>query len=533
MPRRKNSNNSRFPKQNNSGLLRNTSGQNLKSLSKLEKKAPTKKRLKLCPDESIKGLINRHFSKRRENSLDSHARDYYDVVDENTNLLTRGDHLGREKKRAAGSLESQSKKEDLHPKLNLPIFSKKRDEFSPDFSAGSEKKTFTQQTTLTMNHKTHLLTDEKKPANKGITQRLNELFSRIEKEEGEPEEISKLKKEIADSFLISADGPKTLLHYYKILKLLGKGSFGKVYMASQVLTNRVVAIKCLDKKAVREESRKNKIMHELLMFKTLAGHPNVIQIYEVFENKKYFFFVMEYASGGDLLQLMKKKSRLTEAAARSIFLQLLRGLRFIHSKKILHRDIKLDNVLLTEFEGELKAKICDFGVSRLVNEGETINEQCGTPAYIAPEIIKKKGYTGFAADVWSLGVLLYAMVMGAMPFKSNNIEGLHQKIKDRDCDLSDDAVSCEAKDLIERMLTVEPEQRISLEAVASHAWTREDPKQLQSADLGKDLLAVPEDIVLQKLLRFGFPSEHVKHSIRNYCLNHAFACYMSLAKDFE
>jgi 5'-AMP-activated protein kinase catalytic alpha subunit len=240
--------------------------------------------------------------------------------------------------------------------------------------------------------------------NKDLTKRLADIFFRIEKEEGETNDVKKLKTEIKKYFKCKQieddlEGPNTTLYYYKILKLLGKGSFGKVYMASQILTNRVVAIKCLEKRLVKEESRKNKIMHELLMFKTLSGHPNIIQIYEVFENTKYFFFVMEYASGGDLLQKMKKEGKLTENYARSIFIQVLRGMKHTHHHKILHRDIKLDNVLLSEIDGQVKAKICDFGVSRFIKEGEVINEQCGTPAYIAPEIIKKNGYSGFAADI--------------------------------------------------------------------------------------------------------------------------------------
>lgn len=400
-----------------------------------------------------------------------------------------------------------------------------------DFSLGSAKKTFTQQSTVTGNKA--LSTLEEQRSTKNITERLAELFARIEKEEGESEEVSNLKKEITMGMKLSKEGPKTCLNFYRILKLLGKGSFGKVYMASQVLTNRVVAIKCLDKKVMKEESRKNKIMHELLMFKSLAGHPNVIQIYEVFENRKYYFFVMEYASGGDLLHLMKKKARLSETQARGIFIQLVRGLRFIHSKKILHRDIKLDNILLSEHEGELRAKICDFGVSRTINDGETINEQCGTPAYIAPEIIRKKGYKGFSADIWSLGVLLYAMVMGAMPFKANDIEGLHQKIKDRDCDMSDEKASKEVKDLIERMLCLDPDQRITLDGIINHPWLKDDPKQQTIKEDAHDWITAPEEFVVHKIVRYGFPLDHVITSIQNYLLNHAFACYMTLTKDFQ
>ena len=274
-------------------------------------------------------------------------------------------------------------------------------------------------------------------------------------------------------------------------------------------------------------------MHELLMLKTLAGQPNIIQIYEVFENKKYYFFVMEYASGGDLLQLMKKQSKLSETTARGIFVQLLKGLKAIHSKNILHRDIKLDNILLTELEGEHKAKICDFGVSRFIKGDEIINEQCGTPAYIAPEIIKKKGYKGFSADIWSLGVLLYAMVLGAMPFKSENIEGLHSRILERDCDISDPTVSEEVKDLLEKMLKIEPAERITLQEIYSHPWLTGDPRFKLIQENQSDIIAQPEEFVVQKISRYGFPKDHILNSLKSSSLNHAFACYMTLARDFD
>jgi serine/threonine protein kinase len=165
---------------------------------------------------------------------------------------------------------------------------------------------------------------------------------------------------------------------------------------------------------VKEQSRKRKIMHELLMLRTLSGHRNICQIYEVFENKDCFFFVMEYAGRGDLLRHIKKEGRPIEDDGRKFFYQICQGnfffcfhkenilgLSFMHKKGVLHRDIKLDNILLDE---NLTPKLCDFGVSRFIGPDEIINEQCGTPAYIAPEIIKKNGYKGFKADIWSLGV---------------------------------------------------------------------------------------------------------------------------------
>lgn len=493
---------------------------------KVEKKL--KKKPKTMADSSIKEIFVKQFPKRKDVSLDY----------EQENALCKNKSIesctqpvnGAEKREKQSSMELKSKRaaKDIADKLNLPIFLKKTaklDDLKASVIAPLDKLGFTQHTTMTRVDESQIV--------KGITERLSDLFSRIEQEEGEPPEVLKLREEIVASFNISDEGPKTTLYYYKILKMLGKGSFGKVYMASQVLTNRVVAIKCLDKKAVKEESRKNKILHELLMFKSLSDHANIVQIYEVFENKKYFFFVMEYASGGDLLQLMKRKCRLSESYARGIFIQLVRGLRHIHSKKILHRDIKLDNILLIDCEGELKAKICDFGVSRFINDHEVINEQCGTPAYIAPEIIKRKGYKGFGADIWSLGVLLYAMVMGAMPFKANDIDTLHDKIVKRECEMDDPEVSAEALDLIDKMLTVDPDKRISLEGIIEHPWMKSDPRTGDIYNPGRNLIEAPVDFLIQKIQRCGFPLSHIKKSLENYSLNHSFACYMTLAKDFE
>lgn len=479
-------------------------------------------------DSSIKDIFIRQFPKRKDLSLECDKESAVCKQKSQESGVQASQEPMRREKQNSMEIKTRQVTKDIAEKLNLPIFLKrttKADDLKTSMIEPLDKLGFTQQTTMTR-------VDESQIA-KGITERLSDLFSRIEREEGEPPEVLKLREEIAASFKVSDEGPKTTLYYYKILKMLGKGSFGKVYMASQVLTNRVVAIKCLDKKAVKEESRKNKILHELLMFKSLSDHPNVVQIYEVFENKKYFFFVMEYASGGDLLQLMKRKCRLSESYARGIFIQLVRGLRHIHGKKILHRDIKLDNILLIDTDGDLKAKICDFGVSRIINDHEIINEQCGTPAYIAPEIIKKKGYKGFSADIWSLGVLLYAMVMGAMPFKANDIDGLHDKIIKRECEMDDPEVSSEAKDLIDRMLTIDPDKRINLDGIIEHPWMKGDPRTSDIYNPCRNLIGAPEDFLIHKIQRCGFPVSHIRKSLENYALNHSFACYMTLAKDFE
>ena len=134
---------------------------------------------------------------------------------------------------------------------------------------------------------------------------------------------------------------------------------------------------------------------------------------------------MELCAGGDLLNYVRKRKKLDEEEAKVLFKQIIQGLGYIHKKRILHRDIKLDNILL---DGKGKVKIADFGVSKYVKPHDIMHEQSGTPAYIAPEILREKGYAGFQADIWSAGVVLYAMLFGTVPFKASNMKELHKMI---------------------------------------------------------------------------------------------------------
>ena len=152
-------------------------------------------------------------------------------------------------------------------------------------------------------------------------------------------------------------------------------------------------------------------------------HCNIVRLYESFETQQHIVFVMEVCGGGDLLTYVRRRRKLKEETARFLFKQIVTGLAYCHTKNVLHRDIKLDNILLTS-RGDVK--ICDFGVSKLVTPGETMTEQCGTPAYIAPEVFKNNGYKDFASDIWSAGVVLYAMLFGAVPVKASNMAELHK-----------------------------------------------------------------------------------------------------------
>lgn len=218
--------------------------------------------------------------------------------------------------------------------------------------------------------------------------------------------------------------PTTTLDFYKFVKLIGKGAFGKVTLGIHKLTGKYVAIKAIDKNYMKDDFSKKKVFQEVFILKKIR-HSNIIRLLEVFESPKHFLMVMEYAGGGDLLQFVKQRKRLEELDAKYIFKQIVYGLGHCHCRSVLHRDIKLDNILM-DLEGSIK--ICDFGVSRIINKGQLIQEQCGTPAYLAPEIIADEGYEGFYVDIWSLGVLLYAMLQGTVPFKASNLQDLHALI---------------------------------------------------------------------------------------------------------
>lgn len=214
-------------------------------------------------------------------------------------------------------------------------------------------------------------------------------------------------------------------------------------------------------------------------------------------------FVTELCSGGDLYSFIKKRRRLIESHAKYFFVQILKGLAALHKVGILHRDIKLENVMLT-VTGELK--IGDFGVSRKMRPTEVCKEQCGTPAYIAPELIERNGYTGFKADMWSAGVSLYAMVVGTVPFKAAQITKLNELIKSAKYNYSYQSGSMprttanaasqyspELRDLIGKLLTVDPSKRLSAEQALQHPWLRDAPTHLDDLFTEKERSIFAED----------------------------------------
>ena len=260
--------------------------------------------------------------------------------------------------------------------------------------------------------------------------------------------------------------PKTKMKFYKYGRLLGKGAYGKVNLCLHTLTGRLVAIKSINKSKITKERQKQKIKVETSIMKTLSDSNNIVKIFEKYETKKHICIVMEYICAGDLLTYIKKRSKLTEPVAKFIFKQIVLALQYIHNHNIVHRDIKLDNILI---DLDNNIKICDFGVSKIIKKGDIMVEQCGTPAYIAPEILKNRGYEGFGVDIWSAGVVLYAMLSGTVPFKGNDIKELHKLIIEGKYKTIKN-ISKEANHLVKCLLEVDPKNRIKIEDILVHPW---------------------------------------------------------------
>jgi len=277
--------------------------------------------------------------------------------------------------------------------------------------------------------------------------------------------MMKLKRLIKKSFANTGKAPDSTSDFYRIGKVLGRGAFGKVSLTVHRLTQEMVAIKSIDKEFLTDENSRIKVMKEVKILKRIR-HKSIIQLYDTFETNKHIIFVMELCSGGDLLNYVRMRRKLTEDYAKTIFKQIMDALHYCHRQNILHRDVKLDNIIL-DSEGNIK--IGDFGVSKIVDPTQKMYDQCGTPAYIAPEILRDRGYRGFGIDVWSSGVVLYAMLYGTVPFRAQNMVELNEMIIKAKYTLKPD-ISEEARDLLKKILETDPKKRLKIPEILAHPW---------------------------------------------------------------
>ncbi|XP_058104965.1 CBL-interacting protein kinase 9 isoform X2 [Magnolia sinica] len=261
---------------------------------------------------------------------------------------------------------------------------------------------------------------------------------------------------------------RTRVGKYELGKTLGEGSFAKVKFARNVETGDNVAIKVLDKDQVLRHRMVEQIKREISTMK-LIKHPNVVKLYEVMASKTKIYIVLEFVDGGELFDKIVNHGRLKEDEARRYFQQLINAVDYCHSRGVYHRDLKPENLLLDSF-GVLK--VSDFGLSAFspqIREDGLLHTACGTPNYVAPEVLNDKGYDGTTADIWSCGVILFVLVAGYLPFDDSNLMALYKKIYKADVTYPS-WFSSGAKKLLQRILDPNPHTRIKIQEILENEW---------------------------------------------------------------
>ncbi|KAM9717721.1 serine/threonine-protein kinase MARK2 isoform 1-T1 [Menidia menidia] len=310
---------------------------------------------------------------------------------------------------------------------------------------------------------------------------------------------------------------------YRLLKTIGKGNFAKVKLARHVLTGKEVAVKIIDKTQLNSSSLQ-KLFREVRIMKML-NHPNIVKLFEVIETEKTLYLVMEYASGGEVFDYLVAHGRMKEKEARAKFRQIVSAVQYCHQKCIVHRDLKAENLLL---DADMNIKIADFGFSNEFTLGNKLDTFCGSPPYAAPELFQGKKYDGPEVDVWSLGVILYTLVSGSLPFDGQNLKELRERVL-RGKYRIPFYMSTDCENLLKKFLILNPSKRGSLEQqIMRDRWMNVG---YEEEELKPYIEPQPDykdprrtDIMLQ----MGYCQEEIQDSLVNQKYNEVMATYLLL-----
>ncbi|XP_044113837.1 serine/threonine-protein kinase SIK3 isoform X5 [Neovison vison] len=318
--------------------------------------------------------------------------------------------------------------------------------------------------------------------------------------------------------------------YYEIDRTIGKGNFAVVKRATHLVTKAKVAIKIIDKTQLDEENLK-KIFREVQIMKMLC-HPHIIRLYQVMETERMIYLVTEYASGGEIFDHLVAHGRMAEKEARRKFKQIVAAVYFCHCRNIVHRDLKAENLLL---DANLNIKIADFGFSNLFTPGQLLKTWCGSPPYAAPELFEGKEYDGPKVDIWSLGVVLYVLVCGALPFDGSTLQNLRARVLSGKFRIPF-FMSTECEHLIRHMLVLDPSKRLSMEQICKHKWMKlgdADPSfdrliaECQQLKEDRQIDPLNEDVLLA-MEDMGLDKERTLQSLRSDAYDHYSAIYSLL-----
>ncbi|KAI3814322.1 hypothetical protein L1987_19073 [Smallanthus sonchifolius] len=265
----------------------------------------------------------------------------------------------------------------------------------------------------------------------------------------------------------ASDGGTIILNKYQLTRLLGRGSFAKVYHGRSLIDDSSVAVKVIEKPSIADPTMEPRLVREVAAMRRL-NHPNILKLHEVLATKTKIYLVMELAAGGELFTQLSRRGRMKEATARRFFQQIVSTLNFCHQNGVAHRDLKPQNLLLDE-NGNLK--ISDFGLSALPESQKDglLHTACGTPAYTAPEIVRRKGYDGSKADAWSCGIMLFMFLAGYLPFDDSNLANMYRKIHQRELAFPD-WIPKQPRIIIQKLLDPNPNTRMSIETLMNLPW---------------------------------------------------------------
>ena len=306
---------------------------------------------------------------------------------------------------------------------------------------------------------------------------------------------------------------------YLLGEALGEGAFAKVRLATQIHIKEKCAIKIVDKRLLEDTKDIQRLKKEIKILKSIR-HKNIIQLFDIMESKTNLYFVIEYCKGGELFDYIVKNKSLNEGEACVFFQQIINGVEYLHKQGIIHRDLKPENLLL-DYNNNIK--ISDFGLSTFFAKNNYLQTACGTPSYAPPEMLEGLQYNGEASDIWSCGIILYAMLCGTLPFTESKEEIIVRKIKTHDYSIPQ-YLSKEAQDILYHILKINPEERFTIEGIKRHPWFNiVKPHLIKGIILNEIKIPVDENI-LNMVQNFGFDKEEC----RNLLLNNKFCSLTSI-----
>ncbi|XP_041447174.1 microtubule affinity regulating kinase 2 S homeolog isoform X6 [Xenopus laevis] len=309
---------------------------------------------------------------------------------------------------------------------------------------------------------------------------------------------------------------------YRLLKTIGKGNFAKVKLARHVLTGKEVAVKIIDKTQLNSSSLQ-KLFREVRIMKVL-NHPNIVNLFEVIETEKTLYLVMEYASGGEVFDYLVAHGRMKEKEARAKFRQIVSAVQYCHQKLIVHRDLKAENLLL---DSDMNIKIADFGFSNEFTFGNKLDTFCGSPPYAAPELFQGKKYDGPEVDVWSLGVILYTLVSGSLPFDGQNLKELRERVL-RGKYRIPFYMSTDCENLLKKFLILNPSKRGTLEQIMRDRWMNVGHEEDELKPYVEPIPDYKDPKRTELMVTMGYTNEEITDSLVNQKYNEVMATYLLL-----